>query len=58
MDKIKLLALFGESSAGKDSIQHWLEQKLKNTHGMVSYTSRPPRDYETEGLEYHFVTQK
>lgn len=58
MDRIKLLALFGESSAGKDSIQHWLEHKLKNVHGMVSYTSRPPRDYEKEGQEYHFITQE
>ena len=58
MDRIKLLALFGESSAGKDSIQHWLERKLKNIHGMVSYTSRPPRDYEIEGREYHFISQE
>lgn len=58
MSKIKLLALFGESSAGKDSIQHWLERKLKNIHGMVSYTSRPPRDYEIEGREYHFISQE
>ena len=53
MSKIKLLALFGESSAGKDSIQHWLEHNLKNTHGIVSYTTRPPREYEIEGREYH-----
>ena len=58
MDKIKLLALFGESSAGKDSIQCWLERKLKNIHGMVSYTTRPPRDYEIEGREYHFISQE
>ena len=58
MDRIKLLALFGESSAGKDSIQHWLERKLKNIHGMVSYTSRLPRDYEIEGREYHFISQE
>ena len=58
MKKIKLLALFGESSVGKDSIQHWLVSKLNNTHGMVSYTSRPPRDYEVDGREYHFVSQE
>lgn len=58
MDRIKLLALFGESSAGKDTIQHWLERKLKNIHGMISYTSRPPRDYEIEGREYHFISQE
>ena len=56
MDKIKLLALFGESSAGKDSIQRWLGQKLKNVHNIVSYTTRPPRDYEIEGREYHFIS--
>ncbi len=58
MNKFKLIALFGESSAGKDSIQHWLERKFKNVHGMVSYTSRPPRDYEVEGREYHFISQE
>ena len=57
MDKIKLLALFGESSAGKDSIQHWLERNLSNTHGLVSGTSRPQRDYEIEGREYHFISE-
>ena len=25
---------------------------------MVSYTSRPPRDYEIEGREYHFISQE
>ena len=57
-NKIKLLALFGESSAGKDSIQHWLKYQLNNVHEIISYTSRPPRDYEIEGKEYHFVTKE
>lgn len=56
MSKIKLLALFGESSAGKDSIQHWLTHTFKNMHGITSYTTRPPRDYEVEGREYHFIS--
>lgn len=55
-DKIKLIALFGESSAGKDSIQDWLITVLKNGHKMISYTSRPMRDYEREGKQYHFIT--
>ena len=54
MNKIKLLALFGESSAGKDSIQHWLCQN-QNMHGIVSHTTRPPREYEQDGREYHFL---
>ena len=58
MNKIKLLALFGESSAGKDTIQHWLVSEFTNIHGLVSYTTRPARDYETEGKEYHFTTKE
>lgn len=58
MSKIKLLALFGESSAGKDSIQHWLISEFTNIHGIVSYTTRPSRDYEIEGKEYHFTTKE
>jgi guanylate kinase len=58
MNKIKLLALFGESGAGKDTIQHWLVSECTNVHGLISYTTRPPRDYEKEGQEYHFVTKE
>lgn len=56
MGKIKILALIGESSAGKDTIQRWLVENLPNAHGIVSYTSRPPRDYEVDGVDYHFVS--
>lgn len=58
MSKIKLLALFGESGAGKDSIQRWLTQNLQNTHGIVSYTSRPQRTYEKQGYDYHFISDE
>ena len=57
MQKIKVLALFGESGAGKDTIQHWLEWYLKDTvHGIVSYTTRPQRNYEVEGRDYYFIS--
>ena len=55
--KTKIVALFGESGAGKDTLQHWLVRRFDNMHGMVSYTSRPKRDYEHEGVEYHFVSR-
>jgi guanylate kinase len=58
MNKIKLLALFGESSAGKDTIQHWLTSEIPNMHGLVSYTTRPPRDYEVDGKDYHFINKQ
>lgn len=56
MKKIKLLALFGESSSGKDSIKHWLEYKLDNAHGITMCTTRPKRNYEKEGKEYYFIS--
>lgn len=57
MNKIKIIALFGESSAGKDTIQHWLKNEY-NMHSIVSYTTRPPRDYEKNGKEYYFITKE
>ena len=56
MEKIKILALFGESGAGKDTIQQWIVSALPETKGIVSCTSRPKRDYEVEGKDYHFLT--
>ena len=51
MNKIKLLALFGESGVGKSTIQHWLVNNLPNTHKIIPCTSRPPRDYEKDGVD-------
>ena len=56
MNKIKLLALFGESGSGKDTIQHWLANNIPNTHKIVSCTTRPPREYEKDGVDYYFLT--
>ena len=58
MAKTKVLALFGESSAGKDSIQRWLTDNIPNMHKVISFTTRPPRDYEQEGKDYYFITEK
>ena len=45
MEKIKILALFGESGAGKDTIQQWMVSALPETKGIVSCTSRPDRKF-------------
>ena len=54
--KYKIIALFGESGAGKDTIQKWIVSNVPHTKGIVSCTTRPKRDYETEGVDYHFLT--
>lgn len=57
-EKIKILALFGESGAGKDTIQQWIVSNFPNTKGIVSCTTRPKRDYEIDGKDYHFLTDE
>ena len=58
MNNVKILALFGESGSGKDTIQNWLVENIKNTHKLISYTSRPPRDYEINERDYFFISPK
>ena len=56
MNKYKIIALFGESGAGKDTIQQWIVSNIPETKGIVSCTTRPKRDYEIEDIDYHFLT--
>lgn len=55
----KILVVMGKSASGKDSIYSRLKSdysgKLKN---VVIYTTRPMRDNESEGREYHFQNEK
>lgn len=55
MDKIKIWALFGEAGSGKDFILNRIIENIDNTNRIVSYTTRPPRDYEKDGVDYHFI---
>ncbi len=54
-NKYKILALFGKSGAGKDTIQKWLATNY-NMNRIISCTTRPPRDYEKDGIDYHFLS--
>lgn len=55
MTKFKIIALFGESSSGKDSIQNWIVNNMENFYKIISITTRPPRDYERDAKDYFFV---
>ena len=52
---IRVYAIIGKAGSGKDYI---LKKVLKNidAHGIVSCTSRLPREGEVEGKDYHFVS--
>lgn len=57
MKKIKIIALFGKAGSGKDTIQKSvLAQFANQVHEIVSCTTRPPRDYEKNGIDYHFLS--
>lgn len=53
----KLFCIMGKSASGKDTIFKKLTQDENlNLKRVVSYTTRPMREGEQEGVEYHFVT--
>ena len=59
MNKIKVIALFGKSASGKDSIQRWIIKSFPSaTHSIISCTTRPRRDYEEDKKDYFFLTNE
>lgn len=54
----KIYYLMGKSSSGKDTIfKKLIEDKELGLKTIVGYTTRPMREGETEGLEYHFIDE-
>lgn len=54
----KIVCLMGRSSSGKDTIfKRLLEQKEVPLQKIVPYTTRPIRDGEQNGVEYHFTNE-
>ncbi|PZR06322.1 MAG: guanylate kinase [Archangium gephyra] len=50
-----LLVLSAPSGAGKTTLAHMLEKVFPSAEFSVSYTTRPPRGAEKDGVDYHFV---
>ena len=53
---IKIIALIGESGAGKDRILQSILSQCSDLHEIVSCTTRPKRSNEIEGVHYHFYS--
>lgn len=62
-DKIKIIALFGESGAGKSfTLNEMYDYYVylfadAMIHKIVSCTTRPKRTTETNNKDYHFITE-
>ena len=57
--KYKVLAIIGPSACGKDTIQRWIVNNHANeAKGIVSCTTRPPRDCEQNGIDYYFLNNE
>lgn len=52
----KIIVLIGEAGSGKDSLMQGVLQENPNLHEIVSYTTRPPREGEIDGINYNFIS--
>lgn len=51
----KICYIMGKSASGKDSVFKELRKRFPEYREIVPYTTRPIREGETDGVEYHFV---
>lgn len=54
----KIFYIMGKSSSGKDTIYKRLREMLPDLKAVTIYTTRPIREGEHEGEEYHFVNEE
>ena len=56
---LKPLIICGPSGVGKGTVIKALLSKKQSPFLLnLSYTTRPPRDYEKDGVHYHFVSKQ
>lgn len=54
----KIFYIMGKSSSGKDSIFKEIKKRRPEWKDIVLYTTRPIREGETDGVEYHFTDEE
>ena len=59
-DKYTIIAIMGKAGSGKDTLCRALleEPEFANAQPIVSCTTRPIRDNETDGIDYHFISNE
>ena len=53
-----VLAIVGKSASGKDYFAKMLTREIFYITPIVSWTTRPPREGEKEGIDYHFASEE
>lgn len=54
----KIYYLMGKSSSGKDTLYKEILSRMPEIRTVTLYTTRPIRDGERDGVEYHFVSEE
>lgn len=54
----KIFYFMGKSASGKDTIFKEIKKRMPEFRTVVLYTTRPIREGEREGVEYHFVDEE
>ena len=54
----RIVIISGPSGVGKDTIINAWKEANPLVERVITYTTRPPRDGEVDGVDYHFVTEK
>lgn len=54
----KVILLAGKAASGKDTLLQRLLEEIPSLHGIVSCTTRPPREGEVNGKNYYFLTHE
>lgn len=56
MSMYKIIALMGKAGSGKDSLMQGVLKEYPELHEIISFTTRPQREGEQNGVQYHFIT--
>lgn len=55
--KKSLILIVGKTSSGKDTVAKYIKEN-RDIPMICSYTTRPMRDYEKDGVEHYFVSER
>ena len=58
MVKGNLLVISGPSGSGKSSLMKEVLQEITDSYFSISSTTRPMREGEIDGVNYHFISKE